>query len=321
MFLFEPTGRLWDLAILLLLETSFCVALCCLLVRRLLPKARRRTRGLFLCLEWAGIAAFLVVFYGSFIEPHILVVTRHQAAFPAQLTVAVISDLHVGPYKGASFVKRVVSQTDALHPDLILLAGDFVFTESANRSLMSDLEPLRALHAPLGVFAVLGNHDLGHTEGDEIDRSRSIEQALLSMDVHILRNTHETLTLPDGTRVALAGVDDPVGSQMYRTSRALSGIPAAMPVILLSHSPDVALDPASRRAQLIVAGHTHGGQIRLPFLGPILPIPDRLGNAYDQGIFRIGTGSLLAITRGAGESSVRARLLAWPEVMLLKLGK
>jgi predicted MPP superfamily phosphohydrolase len=319
MFLLEPSVRPWDLAILLLLETSFCTMLASLIVRHMLPRARRAARGLLLILALAGCLAFLTVLYGSFVEPHLLVVTRHDVAFPARLRVAVVSDLHVGPYKGKPYVERVVAKTNAEKPDIILLAGDFVFTESASRSLVDDLDPLRDLHAPLGVFAVLGNHDLGHTDGDAVDRSKTIIAALESFGVRVLRDTHATVTLADGTRVALAGVNDPVGGQMYHVSRALRGIPTATPVILASHSPDVILNPDSRRAQLIVAGHTHGGQIRLPFLGPLTRIPDRLGNRYDQGVFPIGTGSLLAITRGAGESSVRARLFAWPEVMVLGL--
>jgi predicted MPP superfamily phosphohydrolase len=105
----------------------------------------------------------------------------------------------------------------------------------------------------------------------------------------------------------------------YDIDGVMKNIPSNLPTILLTHIPDVILDEPSTKADLIICGHTHGGQIRLPFIGPLHPIPDELGKAYDQGIFTLKNGSLLAITHGIGETMARARLFCPPEIMVLHI--
>ena len=99
---------------------------------------------------------------------------------------------------------------------------------------------------------------------------------------------------------------------------ALDGIADDLPIILLSHNPSVINQNDSLQADLIVSGHTHGGQIRLPGIGPLGGVPTDIDQKYDQGTFAINNHTTLAITRGLGESSPRARLFAWPEILLLE---
>jgi predicted MPP superfamily phosphohydrolase len=89
------------------------------------------------------------------------------------------------------------------------------------------------------------------------------------------------------------------------------------PTILLAHNPDVILDEESTAANLVIAAHTHGGQIRLPFLGSLAPIPTKLGRAFDRGWFSLQEGRALFITTGVGESGVRARLFVPPQIDVL----
>jgi predicted MPP superfamily phosphohydrolase len=102
-------------------------------------------------------------------------------------------------------------------------------------------------------------------------------------------------------------------------STTLKEVKDTHPLILLSHNPDVILRDEHKRAALIISGHTHGGQFRLPLIGAIAPIPNELGRRYDRGIFTLDNGVILAITQGMGETMARARIFCPPEILMLKI--
>ncbi len=320
MFLLEPDIFVWDLAILLLISGGLMLFFLSRLwiKRNPLPCIGKLLVGL---LGIVGLLGSLLTIYGSFIEPQILVTTRATVSFPFSqpLRIAVISDLHVGPYTGKAFIQRVVDRVNNTLPDMVLIAGDFLFTPESSQE---GLDPLSELRAPLGVFAVMGNHDMGRyqtlTGKKKVleDKTDELSALLTRERIIVLQNQSQLITLPQGT-IAIAGVDD-LWSDKADLGATLKGIPDDVPVILLTHNPDIILDPRSHRASLIVAGHTHGGQFRLPFIGAIAPIPTRTGKKYDQGVFLIDKKTTLAITRGIGETLARARLFAWPEVMVLE---
>lgn len=322
MFLLEPSVFGWDLLLAIAMTAPAAVALLCHFWIKQHPKSRWYSRWPLRFIALICAVACLCVAYGSFIEPQIIVVSRYSVPFPTQksLKIALLSDIHVGPYKNAAFVRRLVDETNAQLPDLVLIAGDLVADEESD---LSQLAPLQALSAPLGVFAVTGNHDAGKFMALDMatplarqDRSDAVSETLESLGLRVLRNESTTVRLGD-TSIAIAGVDD-IWSNHSSLDKALAGIPAERPLILLAHQPDVILDTLSARADLIAAGHTHGGQIRLPWFGPLGPIPSRIGREYDQGIFTVGNNTELAISRGAGESLLRSRFFAWPQVMLLQ---
>lgn len=319
MFLLHPDIFLWDFAILLLIALFGSIFV--------LSFVRfRRTRSVIAqffigFLGLAGFVGFLLVTYGSFIEPQMIVTDRFSVSLAVQqpLKIVAISDIHAGPYSGKRFLKRVVDRINRELPDLVLIAGD---TISHGEFDARSLEPLKDIRAGLGTFAVLGNHDLGQFATiirEERYRGRNVSTELVEafddLGIKLLRNEHRILQV-QGQAIAIAGVDDPWSGQDDLES-ALGDIPGDIPLILLAHSPNIILKPLSRRAHLIVAGHTHGGQIRLPFIGPIPPIPSGLPRTYDQGIFADGK-TTLAITRGIGETNARARLFAWPEIMVIE---
>lgn len=283
---------------------------------------------LFWMLQWwistALVACiFLVMVYGSFLEPQRIILNKksiHIKDAP-HLRVAIASDFHTGAYKDARFVRRVVDRINALQPDLILLPGDFL--DDAD-SPLENLEPLKNLKAPHGVFAVIGNHDAGTYrrwgKGDiftTTDRSREVQDTLQGMGIIVLRNAHRILII-DGKTLAIAGTDD-AWMESCDLQGAFAGIPGNTPIILLTHSPDAILNEKSLRADLIISGHTHGGQIRLPFIGAIGPIPDHLGRKYDHGLFGLENDCQLYITHGVGETGVRARLCCPPEIVVLSI--
>lgn len=246
-------------------------------------------------------------------------VTHYSVDLPVSepLKIAVVSDLHVGPYKGKRFIRQLVRTINNTLPDIVLLAGDFV---SAENSDFTALSPLAEIRASLGVFGVLGNHDQGQhatifgKRYSTLNRGEDIASELERLGIHMLRNEHSITRGVDA--LAIAGIDD-LWTGDANLNAAFENLPPNVTAILLSHNPDVIEDSRSRRANLIVSGHTHGGQIRLPFLGPVPPMPIHISQKYDQGMFTIDPSTQLAITRGAGETWARARLFAWPEVLLL----
>ncbi|MDF2605546.1 metallophosphoesterase [Sphingomonas sp.] len=225
------------------------------------------------------------------------------------VTVALASDIHIGggAMDGAR-LDRIVAQINAAAPDLIVLAGDFIDghdAETARDNAPVLTQALRGLRAPLGAIAVLGNHD------HDSDPAR-IAAALAAANISVLDNA-ATQRGPLAIGVvgdAYSGNDDlPV------TLRALARLDGAR--LLVTHSPDIAPDmPAD--ASLLLAGHTHCGQIVLPLLGALW-VPSRFGDRYRCGIVREGARTVLT-TAGLGTSLLPLRYGAPPDVWLLRLG-
>ncbi|MEK7529166.1 MAG: metallophosphoesterase [Patescibacteria group bacterium] len=268
-----------------------------------------------------------VIFYGSFIAPHRLTVTEQEIflknsdknELEKPMRLALISDIHVGPYKNAKFVEKVVNKINTLKPDIIVIAGDSVFGDDFD---ITQLSPLKNLSAPMGVFGVLGNHD--YEDGfngsvrdgildDSSGRAGKVAAGLGSLGVRVLINESAVI----GGNIVIGGVDE-VWTNRADVTKTFANSPTETGImrILIAHNPDIILasDFMSAKIDLVLAGHTHGGQIRLPLWGSIPRLPTRLGRKYDQGLF-----DKLFITRGVGETGPRARLFATPEIALLIL--
>lgn len=262
-------------------------------------------------------ASWLVIFYGSFIEPRIIVTTRQTINLSenptSSLKAAFISDFHAGPYKKSSFVEKAVSKINALKPDVILLGGDFVH-DSADQTKY--LIPLKNLQAPLGVFAIIGNHEYSEEHGiiGEISEKRAVtvRQTLENAGIKVFVNEGIKIK-KDNKNIYLLGIDD---LWTYRAS--IDAAKLQSPNILLGHNPDSVFLAEKLGVDLVLSGHTHGGQIRLPFLGAVPPIPDELGQKYDMGLFEFEKTQLF-ISSGIGEYGPRARLFVPPEIALLNI--
>lgn len=259
----------------------------------------------------AVLIAWVTVFYGSFIEPKRLILSQQEIHLATEvdqsIRVAVVADFHVGPYRKADWVARVVDAVMQQEPDLILMPGDFIFNDAQQ---VEYLLPLSGLSAPLGVFAVTGNHDYSHSAEEDVISTLEVA------GITVLRDEHVVLPVTDKEFV-IAGVSDLWFEGVV--SKALENLRDDQTVVLLSHNPDAVLDASSAVADLVVSGHTHGGQIRLPFIGPVPPLPTQLGRSYDQGLFDYTDTQKLFITSGVGETGPRARLFNPPEFSLLTL--
>lgn len=223
----------------------------------------------------------------------------------AGLRVLLISDFHAGPFLSPEALERTFERLLSLEPDLILLAGDFATVR------LDEVEPtlsaFKSLAAPLGVYGVLGNHD--HYTG----QPEALVRMLETSGVRFLQNCSVVLERGDD-RLFLAGVDDLLCGEP-RLDEALEGRPDGTASLLLSHNPDVFPEAVNRGVSLVFAGHTHGGQWRLPGL-PVLVRMSRY--SLDQGRYQAGR-SQLVVSRGLGATGFPFRIGCPPEAVLLTL--
>jgi predicted MPP superfamily phosphohydrolase len=233
---------------------------------------------------------------------------RHLHPALEGFRIVQLSDLHFLPHTPLSLIRRAVACANALQPDLLVLTGDYVTHEAETIFGMTDV--LEDLNARYGVFAILGNHDA--RAGKSII-SRAIEET----GITLLHNEGLSFDVGHG-QLMLAGVDDCIWGQPD-LALALDRQPADALTVLLAHEPDV-VDDFSRkqRIDLQLSGHTHGGQIRLPFFGtPILP---KLGEKYVRGLHRVND-TWLYTNRGIGMVGMPVRFSCRPEVTELVLCK
>lgn len=225
------------------------------------------------------------------------------------LNLAHLSDLHWGPYTGQKEVQAAVALANAQAPDLIVLTGDYVLGSAKYAQPCS--RELAALSAPLGVFAIPGNHDYCTDIG-------VVAADLRAAGLRLLRNASHRLEI-EGTPLWLTGVDD-IWEGHDDLDAALTVVPLGEPVLLLVHEPDFA-DLAARsphRILLQCSGHSHGGQVNLPLIGP--PVMPWLGQKFPAGLQRVPGSTLQVYTnRGIGVTVPPVRFNCRPEVTLLTL--
>ena len=222
------------------------------------------------------------------------------------MTVAFLSDVHHGPYVPRVYVRSIVEMTNALRPDLVLLGGDYC--HHGPRYIAPAIEELGRLRASMGRFAVLGNHD--HWDGYKL----SVE-ALEDARIPLLRNSGAWIDR-GSARLRVGGVGD-LWCDRPDVGKALGDSTVEDASIVLSHNPDVAETLTDPRVGLMLSGHTHGGQVVVPFYGAPC-VPSAFGQKYLRGLVR-GPACNVYIGRGAGTISPPVRLFCRPEVVLLTL--
>ncbi len=262
--------------------------------------------------------------YTLFVEPYRLrinPVTIAIADLPSELQglrIAHLTDIHHGPWLSLGHVRDVVDQANELGADLVLLTGDYVHRSAAYTEPVA--AALGELRAPVGVVAVLGNHDWA--EG----RGVFMQNELRRRGIRLVDNARLVLTpdrelRPSATEgLCIGGVGD-LWYDRQDYDAALGSLPPHMPRLLLSHNPDVAeerrLRQSGHRVDLILCGHTHGGQVRVPGLGTPV-IPSRYGQKYASGLVR-GPLCQVFISTGVGVALLPIRLGVPPEIALIEL--
>ncbi|MFC1996211.1 metallophosphoesterase [Chloroflexota bacterium] len=218
------------------------------------------------------------------------------------LRIVQISDIHFKPIVTLNMVRKTVSIINSLQPDLIVITGDFV---TRFISAIYEMTPVLAqLRARYGVFASLGNHDIWVNPS-------VITQTLNTAGIQVLINQGVPISV-EGETLWLAGIDD-VMSGKPDLKEALKGSPTKAAIVLLGHEPDPANEfSQDGRVSLMLTGHSHGGQIRLPGIGS--PFKAHLAEKYDMGLYKVGD-MWLYVNRGIGViTSVPLRLNCPPEI-------
>ena len=284
-----------------------------------MPLSKRKKRITLIVVAALLLGCLSLVLWGFVIEPDRLVINDVAITMPrlppafADLKVAVVADLHVGsPHIDVEKLQQVVSTINGQNPDLILIAGDFVIQDVIGGHFVEPeviADKLRELHARLGVFAVLGNHDWWY-DGERVMR------ALNGVGIRVLENDVVRIE-QDGQSLWLIGLGD-LWTRQPDIAGTLQKVSDDGPVIALTHNPDLFPEMPSR-VSLTIAGHTHGGQVNLPFFGRRI-VPSKYKERYAIGHIQ-ENGHHLFVTPGIGTSMIPVRFRVPPEVSILTLAQ
>ena len=237
---------------------------------------------------------------------HHRIATARWPSTERPLRIAFVSDLHAGPTTHPSLLDEAFDVLAATGADVILLGGDYVFLSADHIPLIE--QRLERLTAPLGIFGVLGNHDLWADDA-------AIVSALERAGARILVNERVVLP-PPFAHVTIAGLDDP-WTGLRPTRPAFDDDDRVR--IVLTHAPEAMLHLGDQPFDLAVCGHTHGGHIALPGGIPIL-VPGPLSRRHAHGRFDFVDGRTLIVSRGIGGTEVALRLNADPDILVVDVG-
>lgn len=243
------------------------------------------------------------------------VITKYEITIPGLpdkfdgMTIAQLSDLHISAILEHKWLQARIRETMALKADLIAITGDLV--DGPVNIIKNELEPLRSLTAPMGVYFVTGNHEY-------ISDGPGWAAYLPSLGLRVLRNEHVTLTRDD-QQIYLVGVDDLSASKYVKghgtdLSKATDGIPAQATIIGLAHQPNVALEATGHGIKLLLTGHTHGGQI-WPFDWAV-----KLAQPWTNGLYKVNDMQLV-VSQGTGFWGPPMRIGSLGEILFITLKK
>jgi len=259
------------------------------------------------------IFVIMGIFCGAyaFIEPYLIEtkeVTIESSQIPSEFDgkrIVFLTDIHYGPFFSMDRVNSLVNQTNALHPDMILLGGDYVTDNASNVGPV--FSSLANLKAPLGVYGVLGNND---------PKNVSI-QAMENAGITYIGNNGVWIG-NNASRIRVGGVAD-MDTDVPNQLPILNGVSPSDFVILVTHKPDYFPEVSKSRVDLVLAGHTHGGQITL--FGLYAPfVNSKYGQEYVTGEKTLGNDTMI-ISNGIGMVWAPVRFFARPQIIVITLKK
>ena len=264
------------------------------------------------------VVGILIGFYSAYVEPHLLRVKQYDMKFEQvagnPITVVQFSDTHVGDFFTTEDLKKVVDKINEQQADLVLFTGDLMDNAAEYDGSIDEIATiLSKIKATNGKYAVFGNRDYGG--GAE----RFYEDLMESAGFEVLVNSSRTLEVK-GTTLSLFGADDALIGY-YNSNKTMQGISNDHLNLLLIHEPDLISDFLSYPIDLATAGHSHGGQVYIPFYGPLLTTA--LAEDYVRGLYDFGNNrkTLLYVNTGIGNTKVPFRLFNVPQISVFKLEK
>jgi predicted MPP superfamily phosphohydrolase len=282
------------------------------LTRRTLLKS---TLGSFLTVIGLGSGGYV---YANRIEPNLLEINTRQIQHPLipksfeGLKIIQFSDTHLGFQYNLIQFEKLVKKMNDLQPDLIFFTGDLMDAPNEYPKINQLVPILQQLKASLGKYCIFGNHDHG---GYGSDIYRNI---MGSADFTVLLNESTPIKLKDGSRIYLIGIDDAMLGQPD-LKVALKHVPDNTFKLLLSHAPDLADSSSQYPIHWQLSGHSHGGQVKIPFVGALVTPP--FARKYTEGLYTIGESNPLTlyVNRGIGTTRLPFRFMARPELTVFIL--
>jgi len=253
--------------------------------------------------------------YARLVEPRRLIINKHTIYHPLipkefdGVRLVQFSDIHLGHYFDLKRLDEIAEKINQLSPDIVLFTGDLIHEPNKFPNIEQVIPILSKIKAPLGKFGIYGNHDHGGY-GTEI-----FLNLMKKSGFKLLVNEHALIKLGDKSKIAISGLDDMLLGKPDFFAMT-NNIPPETYTIALIHEPDGANVTASYPVHLQLSGHSHGGQIQLPFWGPLITPP--LATQYYEGFYKVGDLTLY-VNRGVGTTRIPFRFLSVPELAVFTL--
>ena len=268
------------------------------------------------------LAAGWGLHYGYAVERHEIEVLTHHVVLPGlppsleDLKIVMMADIHCGRLNSQDFLRRAVRLCNEQQGDIVMVVGDFISRKDSEYALAAELVSQLKAKIPGGVVGTLGNHD--HWHNPQLGRETLTRAGLRLFDNRSLcltgkREWRDDYQVPG---LCLAGAGD-LWNHDVDLEKALEGVPRSVPRFVMAHNPDTAELFPNYLIDLMVSGHTHGGQVRLPGAGALI-VPSNYGNKYSQGLVQ-GPNYPVYVNRGIGVSGVPLRIGAPPEITVFRL--
>ncbi|MDX8359899.1 MULTISPECIES: metallophosphoesterase [Bacillaceae] len=263
------------------------------------------------------LATSLGYYYARYIEPKQLSIVHQNISHQLipnnfeGLKIVQFSDLHIGYNYNLKQLQSAVNKINEEKPDIVLFTGDLIDSPMTFKDADKIPAILKSIKAPLGKFSIYGNHDHGGYG------SNLYLEIMNKAEFTLLVNESTIISLPDGSQICLVGVDDLLlGHPDY--DKALKNVPQELFTILLAHEPDAAQVTSKYPIHLQLSGHSHGGQVQLPFFGPLITPP--LATTYVEGFYEVEESNLsVYVNRGIGTTRLPFRFLSKPEITVFHL--
>jgi predicted MPP superfamily phosphohydrolase len=269
---------------------------------------------------YAALTAGIGSYYARYIEPRMLSVSYHTIYSPLipkgfdGVKLVQFSDLHLGYHYSLTQLSKVVEKINSEDPDIVFFTGDLVDDLQTYNEITHISPILQTIRAPLGKFSIYGNHDHGGY-GTQVYRNL-MKQA----GFQLLQNQETRIQLLDGSQLSILGIDDMLLGRPQIEQTVQKSLPDIYTIVLV-HEPDIAPLIANYPVDLQLSGHSHGGQIQIPLIGPIVTPP--LAQQYIEGFYTINRqmeGDLTVyVNRGLGTTRIPFRFLAKPEITVFTL--
>lgn len=274
-------------------------------------------KGIFELLFTLLLIGIIVFIYSRYVEPKLFTIrtqalTTQSIKLEEPLKIVQFTDTHLGENYSFAQLSKVIKTINAQSPDLILFTGDLIDDNKTFDAEQEAIDALAKLEAPLGKFAVYGNHDHG---GNGTKRYKRLMEAA---GFKLLINESQQLTLENGEKINIIGIDDMVlGNPQIQ--QAFSSINGAAYNLFVSHAPDAADEVTSYPVDLQVSGHSHGGQVRFPIIGA--PFTPNYAKKYIKGLYTFEENArmVLYVSSGLGSSQLPYRFLNIPEIVVYTL--